>query len=394
MQPTGGFGGLGGVTPGGGHSASPALAVPSFLQRRQGKALAALENSNKPGNKLGTRNRGGKGKGKPGGLSLEWPLTIKTDFEVGEDDGTTVVALALLPVGSVSVSGVGVTSDDGPSAGLGASGGGVAAVCAYVGDSRCVLCRGGRAVCMTRDHKASDPVERARVGTAGVLVSNGRVMNSLAVARAVGDKHMKQGCCGAPLVTSEAEVSATLLTEQDEFALLACDGAFDVMDCGRAVGVVRHQLALGKSPEEASKHLAKLAVEEGSGDNVSVVVVLLGEGVATDEATIREAEAGAALPAELDVTEEAERVRQEAAEDEARSKADDSVTSALALEVDAPQRDGGRTRRAADTKGGFSFGGGGGFGDDDDADDGDGGFGGAVNGSGVGSKRNDSMNNG
>jgi len=209
---------------------------------------------------------------------------------------------------------------------------------------------------MTRDHKATDPVERARVGTAGVLVANGRVMNSLAVARAVGDKHMKTGCCGAPLVTPEAEVSATLLRTTDEFALLACDGAFDVMGCSRAIGVVRHQLALGRSPEEAAEYLAKLAVEEGSSDNVSVLVVILGAGVGTDSDTVAASLAGAALPAELDVSEEAASVRQEAAEEAARRKADNGVTSALALEVEAPERDGNQTRRAAESKGGFSFG--------------------------------------
>jgi len=79
-----------------GKTGSHSLAVPSFLQRRNGKGLSL--GGGTPGNK-------GKGRGAGVGLSLEWPLSIKTDFEVGEDDGTTLVALALVPVDGVTSAG-------------------------------------------------------------------------------------------------------------------------------------------------------------------------------------------------------------------------------------------------------------------------------------------------
>jgi serine/threonine protein phosphatase PrpC len=62
---------------------------------------------------------------------------------------------------------------------------------ANVGDSRVVLCRGGVAVPLTKDQKPGNPDEKARIKAAGGFVMNGRVLGSLAVARAFGDREFK-----------------------------------------------------------------------------------------------------------------------------------------------------------------------------------------------------------
>lgn len=62
---------------------------------------------------------------------------------------------------------------------------------ANCGDTRTVLSRNGQAIDITRDQKATDPDEIARIAKAGGFVNNGRVMGILAVARAFGDVSLK-----------------------------------------------------------------------------------------------------------------------------------------------------------------------------------------------------------
>lgn len=90
--------------------------------------------------------------------------------------------------------------------------------CANVGDARGVLCRAGRAIRLTYDHKGSDKQEAKRIMDAGGFVMSGRVNGVLAVTRSLGDSSMKEYVVGAPYTTE------TELTEEDEFLILACDG--------------------------------------------------------------------------------------------------------------------------------------------------------------------------
>ena len=54
---------------------------------------------------------------------------------------------------------------------------------AWLGDCRAVLCRGGEAVALTQDHKASRPDEMERIRQAGGIVDHkGRLQHSLAVS--------------------------------------------------------------------------------------------------------------------------------------------------------------------------------------------------------------------
>lgn len=66
------------------------------------------------------------------------------------------------------------------------------AYAANVGDARAVLCHAGVAVRLTRDHKATDAAERARVEAQGGFVIRKRVMGVLAVARSFGDFVLKK----------------------------------------------------------------------------------------------------------------------------------------------------------------------------------------------------------
>ena len=90
---------------------------------------------------------------------------------------------------------------------------------ANVGDARIVLCRNGRALRLSYDHKGSDEHEGKRITNAGGLILNNRVNGVLAVTRALGDAYMKDLVTGHPY-TTETVIQADI----DEFLILACDG--------------------------------------------------------------------------------------------------------------------------------------------------------------------------
>jgi protein phosphatase PTC1 len=90
---------------------------------------------------------------------------------------------------------------------------------ANVGDARIVLCRAGRALRLSYDHKGSDESEGRRIANAGGLILNNRVNGVLAVTRALGDSYMKEFVTGHPYTTE-----TVIQPETDEFLILACDG--------------------------------------------------------------------------------------------------------------------------------------------------------------------------
>ncbi|KAF2470173.1 PP2C-domain-containing protein [Lindgomyces ingoldianus] len=135
---------------------------------------------------------------------------------------------------------------------------------ANVGDARIVLCRNGRALRLSYDHKGSDENEGRRVASAGGLILNNRVNGVLAVTRALGDAYMKDLVTGHPY-TTETVIQA----DQDEFLILACDGLWDVCSDQEAVDLVRHV----QDPQAASKTLVDHALARFSTDNLSCMIV-------------------------------------------------------------------------------------------------------------------------
>ena len=148
-----------------------------------------------------------------------------------------------------------------------------------LGDSRSLLCRQGRPVFATKDHKPTDPVERARVRGAGGFVVQGRVDGGLAVSRAFGDFEYKMRS-DLPAVRQRvsAEPDTHVLARdpgQDTFLLLACDGIWDVMSNQVATKFVMSKLKKGAGDlEGVCQNLIKRCLQLGSRDNMSVVLVL------------------------------------------------------------------------------------------------------------------------
>ncbi|KAK4401102.1 putative protein phosphatase 2C 59 [Sesamum angolense] len=137
---------------------------------------------------------------------------------------------------------------------------------ANVGDSRAVICRGGDAIAVSRDHKPNHSDERQRIENAGGFVmwaGTWRVGGVLAVSRAFGDKLLKRYVVSDPEIQEE-KVDGTL-----EFLILASDGLWDVVTNEEAVSMIKPI----PEPEEAARRLLQEAHERGSADNITVVVV-------------------------------------------------------------------------------------------------------------------------
>jgi len=136
---------------------------------------------------------------------------------------------------------------------------------ANAGDSRAVLCRDGKAIGLTVDHKATNQEEADRVVAAGGFIKNERINGLIAISRALGDHCMKM------FITSEPYFSATELQPGDSFVILACDGVWDILSEQDAVNLVIKDT----DPLVMAKKILVSAIKGGSTDNISVVVVLL-----------------------------------------------------------------------------------------------------------------------
>ncbi|KJE95569.1 protein phosphatase 2C Ptc1 [Capsaspora owczarzaki ATCC 30864] len=140
---------------------------------------------------------------------------------------------------------------------------------AHVGDSRALLSHRGTAIPLTYDHKPTRADESARIELAGGRIEGyavQRVMGRLAMTRAIGDPHLKQyGIVPTP------DVHARVLTDHDNFLVLASDGLFDVVSNDEVVDAVQEH----QSVDEAAETLVNLALSYGSRDDITVAVVRL-----------------------------------------------------------------------------------------------------------------------
>ncbi|KAF2325007.1 hypothetical protein GH714_022363 [Hevea brasiliensis] len=144
---------------------------------------------------------------------------------------------------------------------------------ANVGDCRAVLCRKGEAIDMSQDHRPVYPSERRRVEELGGYIDDGYLNGVLSVSRALGDWDMKnpQGA-PSPLI-AEPEFQQVILTEDDEFLIIGCDGIWDVMSSQRAVNLVRRGLRRHDDPDLCARDLVMEALRRNTFDNLTVIVV-------------------------------------------------------------------------------------------------------------------------
>jgi len=157
---------------------------------------------------------------------------------------------------------------------------------ANAGDSRCVVCRDGKALEMSADHKPEDEIEFNRIKTAGGKVtSDGRVNGGLNLSRAIGDHAYKQNKT-LPLkdqmISSQPDVKVIDLNpSEDSWMILACDGIWNSMTSQEVVDFVNQRIDDEKNKELSSvceqlfEHcLASDTMGDGTGcDNMTAVIV-------------------------------------------------------------------------------------------------------------------------
>lgn len=154
-----------------------------------------------------------------------------------------------------------------------------------VGDCRAVLCdQYYRAIALTKDHKPMSFEENRRIlKIDGTIVHNkddDPRINGLSVSRAFGDID------ATPHVTHEPEIfdhELNVIKSEivDKFLILGCDGVWDVLSCQDAVDFVLFKLKElktieirdGKGSNNIAYMLSKYAIDKGSQDNISVVII-------------------------------------------------------------------------------------------------------------------------
>ncbi|XP_012863686.1 protein phosphatase 1F [Echinops telfairi] len=144
---------------------------------------------------------------------------------------------------------------------------------AWLGDSQVILVQQGQVVELMDAHRPERQDEKERIEALGGFVSHmdcWRVNGTLAVSRAIGDIFQK------PYVSSEADAASRELTGSEDYLLLACDGFFDFVSPEDAMGLVHNHLARHQgSGLHVAKELVAAAQEQGSRDNITVLVVFL-----------------------------------------------------------------------------------------------------------------------
>ncbi|CAI5445449.1 unnamed protein product [Caenorhabditis angaria] len=153
-------------------------------------------------------------------------------------------------------------------------------IVANAGDSRAVLCRAGKALDLSVDHKPEDEVETNRIHKAGGIIEEGRVNGGLNLSRALGDHSYKKNEkleLREQMITALPDVKVEALTNEDEFLIVACDGIWNSMESQEVIDFARDLLSQGKTCTEVcdalcDRCLADSTDGDGTGcDNMTII---------------------------------------------------------------------------------------------------------------------------
>lgn len=168
-------------------------------------------------------------------------------------------------------------------------------VCANAGDSRAILCRNGKPVALSEDHKPNSSVERRRIEAAGGRIEeisvgirvHYRVNGNLNLSRSIGDLEYKKQPLGPEqqIICSTPDIVKIPRAEDDAFIILACDGVWDVKSNEEVCSYITKELNSSKDGEDitaAVEALLDTCIAEDpkktnglGGDNMTCLVIQL-----------------------------------------------------------------------------------------------------------------------
>uniref|UniRef100_T1IXX6 PPM-type phosphatase domain-containing protein n=1 Tax=Strigamia maritima TaxID=126957 RepID=T1IXX6_STRMM len=144
---------------------------------------------------------------------------------------------------------------------------------AWVGDSQAFLIEKGIIKDVVTPHRPSREDERKRVEEQGgcvVYFGTWRVNGTLAISRAIGDSEFK------PYVCSEPDIVTIPRVGNEDFLIMACDGLWDVTTPeDAALTVYKCLINAPDNIDDISEKLVQLAVQRGSTDNITIIVIFL-----------------------------------------------------------------------------------------------------------------------
>lgn len=142
---------------------------------------------------------------------------------------------------------------------------------AWLGDSQAILFQNNSAVDLLTPHKPHHDDEKKRIEEAGGAViwyGAWRVNGVLAVARAIGDKKLKQWVIGMP------DVSEFELNDTADYIVIGCDGLWDVMDKDKVADFVAEWRESNKELTGIAKALAAHCIDTlNTTDNISIIAI-------------------------------------------------------------------------------------------------------------------------
>lgn len=126
-------------------------------------------------------------------------------------------------------------------------------IVANAGDSRVVLCRNGKAIECSQDHKPNLQTEAARIQRAGGYIVEQnlgtqiihRINGDLSLSRSIGDLRFKKNAqlpFEEQMVSCVPDMFSCKRQLGDEFMVLACDGIWDVFSSQQVVDLVSMDL--------------------------------------------------------------------------------------------------------------------------------------------------------
>lgn len=140
-----------------------------------------------------------------------------------------------------------------------------------LGDSRLtIVYSNGDSKQVTTDHKPDDPNEKIRLEKMGGEIykdSDGVFrIGDLSLSRAFGDGD------NSPYISQKPDIYFKKITPFTKYIVMACDGLWDVIESEKIGKIIDDLILLNKSDNIAIE-LVNYALEQGSTDNISVIVI-------------------------------------------------------------------------------------------------------------------------